>query len=220
MTEVSGPVNVWRYVRSGAVAGAISVFTFTLIHYLVISNIWSMLIIMMIAGVLCGSCLAWSYAVVVERPSAGSWIGYNGLYVVMFVLLGIASVLVFEPVTTIPALLLVDEPPNELFMTAMPMTVVFTLGVAFVLSLVFSRSWRGYGAILLTSVVLVLFLGLNVSVLGLVNIPRGALYLVAELFTLIFALGAVYVAAFMALEWKSLVRSDLSADQSRSHREI
>ena len=69
-------MNGWRSVRSGAIAGAASVLAFTLIHDLWISDIWSMFVVMGVAGVLCGICLAWSYAVVVERPSLGSWVGY------------------------------------------------------------------------------------------------------------------------------------------------
>ena len=52
---------------------------------------------------------------------------------------------------------------------------------------------------------LVLLLGLNVSAIGLVTIPRGSLYLVLEMFGLILALNVVYVAVFFVLERKSLV---------------
>jgi hypothetical protein len=52
---------------------------------------------------------------------------------------------------------------------AMPMTVGFTLAIAIVLNLIYGCSWRGFGVLLLTSSVLVLFLGLNVSVIGLVH---------------------------------------------------
>ena len=69
----------------------------------------------------------------------------------------------------------------------------------------YGRSWLHYGASLLTCILLVLLLGLNVSVIGLVSIPGNSLYLIAELFGLIFAINIVYVAAFIALERKSLV---------------
>jgi hypothetical protein len=72
-------------------------------------------------------------------------------------------------------------------------------------SLLYGRSWLRFGAILLTCTVLVLALGLNVSVIGLVYIPRGSLYLVLELLGLILAINVVYVAVFIALERKSLV---------------
>ena len=48
-------------------------------------------------------------------------------------------------------------------------------------------------------------INVNVSVIGLVYIPRGSLYLVLELLGLILAINVVYVAVFIALERKSLV---------------
>jgi hypothetical protein len=196
---------MWSYIRSGAVAGALSAFAFAIIHDVFISDIWFSLVLMMVAAAVCGVCLGWSYGLLVQAPSTRSWLRYNALYVGMFVLLGAASVLVFEPVTTIAALVVANEPPDELIRQAMPMTVVFTLATAALLSLLYGRSWTHFGAILLTCTVLVLALGLNVSVIGLVYIPRGSLYLVAELFGLILAINVVYVAAFIALERKSLL---------------
>ena len=200
--------NLWSYVRSGAVAGAVSAFAFAIIHHLFISDIWFSLIVMMVAGAVCGLCVGWTYGLLFEAPSTGSWVRYNMLYVAMFVLLGAASVLVYEPVTTIAALIEANEPPDELFRQALPMTVGFTLATAILVSLLYGRSWPHYGAILLTCTMLILLLGLNVSAIGLVYIPSGSVYLVVELFGLILAINMVYVAVFMALERKSLVRGN------------
>jgi hypothetical protein len=186
-------------------AGALSAFAFAIIHHVFISDIWFSLMIMMVAAAVCGVFVGLSYGLLVEAPSTGSWLRYNMVYVAMFVLLGAASVLVYELVTTIAALVAANEPPGELIRQAMPMTVLFTLATAALVSLLYGRSWSRFGAILLTCTVLVLALGLNVSVIGLVYIPRGSLYLVAELFGLILAINVVYVAVFMALERKSLV---------------
>jgi hypothetical protein len=194
------------------VAGALSAFAFAIIHHVFISDIWFSLILMMAAGAVCGLCIGWSYGLLVEVPSTGSWLRYNMLYVAMFVLLGAASVLVYEPVTTIAALIEANEPPDELFRQAMPMTVVFTLAAAVLVSLLYGRSWPRFGAILLTCTVLVLLLGLNVSAIGLVYIPRGSLFLVVELFGLILAINAVYVAVFIVLERKSLVTGGVVED--------
>ena len=87
------------------------------------------------------------------------------------------------------------------------MTAAFTIATSVILSLFYRRGWRGFGAILLACTVLVAFLGLNVSIIGLVNIPRSALYLVAELFALVLSIGSVYAALFAVLERKSFVRS-------------
>lgn len=126
------------------------------------------------------------------------------LYVFMFALLGAASVFVYEPVTTIAALIEANEPPNQLFGQALPMTIVFTLGTSILVSLLYGRRWKHFGAILMTCSVLVMLLGLNVSVIGLVFIPSGSIYLVAELFGLILAINLVYVAVFFVLELKGL----------------
>ncbi|MFW6097767.1 MAG: hypothetical protein ACOC9Z_06810 [Chloroflexota bacterium] len=48
----------------------------------------------------------------------------------------------------------------------------------------------------------------NISALGLVSIPRGSFYLVAEFLGLVVLLGAVYAAAFLALEWSSFVTNN------------
>lgn len=207
MTELAASVSVRSYLRSGAIAGALSAISFAFIHALVISNIWSSIAFMMGAGALCGLCLAWSYAVVVTRPSIGSWIRYNALFVALLAILGLISVLLFEPVTTITALLQQDGPPTDLFKQALPLTAAFTITMAIILSLLYRRDWQGFGAALLATTVLVMLLGLNVSIMGLVDIPRSFFYLIPELFGLIFALGSVYTALFAALERKNLIHT-------------
>ena len=122
----------------------------------------------------------------------------------MLALLGLTSSLVFEPITTIAALLQLDAPPATLFRQALPMTAAFTIATAIVLSLIYRGGWRGFAASLLASTVLVTFLGLNVSIIGLVDISRGSLYRILELFGLIFAIGLVYTALFAVFEWKNL----------------
>jgi hypothetical protein len=82
----------------------------------------------------------------------------------------------------------------------MPMTAVFTLGMAAIITLLYGRSWVKFASVLLTCIVLVALLGLNVSVIGLVSIPLGSFYLIVEMFGLIVALNVVYVAVFMVLE--------------------
>lgn len=197
-----------HYLRSGAIAGATSAFSFAVIHHIFISNICFSLVMMMGAGAVCGLCMAWSYALLTEVPSIGNWLRYNVLYVVILALLGVASVLIFEPVTTIAALINAGGPPDELIGQALPMTALFTGVAAIVVSLLYGPSWSRFGAILLTCTVLVLLLGLNVSAIGLVFIPRGSLTLVIELFGLILAINVVYAAVFTAFERRSLLKSN------------
>ena len=178
----------------------LSTLVFTVIHQVLISSIWFALGPMLLAGVLCGACLAWSYALVVPTITLRSWVRYNVLYLVMFVVLGITSLAAFEPVTTIAALLAANQPPNELIGRALPMTGVFTLGITAIFSYFYRTNWRGVGGILLTAVTLVLLLGLNISTLGLVEVPRASLGVLLEVFGLLLAIFGVYAAVVVLLE--------------------
>jgi len=189
-----------RFVLSGALAGAISTLVFTIIHDIFISDIWFMLTPMLLAGALCGGLVSWSYGLLVSSNSLRNWLGYNLIYVVLFCLLGVASVLLFEPVTTMAAVVTLNGPPTDLINQAMPMTVAFTFGMAILITMLYGPSWVKFGSVLLTCIVLVALLGLNVSAIGLVSIPVGSLYLIFELFGLIAALNLVYAVVFIPLE--------------------
>jgi hypothetical protein len=52
-----------------------------------------------------------------------------------------------------------------------------------------------------TTLAVVLFLGLNVSILGLVSVPNALLYVLAEVLALIMVLGLVY-AGSLAFIWR------------------
>ena len=193
-------------VRSGAVAGAVSVLVFTIVHDLLISDIWFSLGMMMVAGVLCGLCVGWSYTVVETKPSLGGWLRYNLLYVATLALLGAASVVAFEPETTMAALIAANGPPEALIGQAMPLTAAFTLAAALLITALYGPSRARFGAVLPTCILIVLLLGLNVSAIGLVSIPRGSLYLVGEMFGLILTINLVYAGTFVALERAYLLR--------------
>ncbi len=188
-----------RFAVTGAVAGAASTFVFTIVHDIFISNIWPMFVIMAMTGALCGACVSWSYGLLGKRPSWRSWLLYNLIYDGMLILLGLVSVLLFEPMTTIAAVSASGGMPTDLLTQSMPMATLFTLLMAIVITLGYGRSWAKFGAVLVTSVLLVLLLGHNVFIIGLVDIPRGSLYLVMEMFGLIILLNLVYVILFVVL---------------------
>jgi hypothetical protein len=193
-----------HWLTSGAMAGATSAFLFTIIHAIFITGIWSMLAFLLLAGALCGACLGWCYSLMVRRPSLKSWLAYNLLFDAMLVLLGLTSVLIFKPVTTMAELIALNGPPEALISQALPMTAVFTLIMAAIISLIYGFTWSRLGAALLTSATLVSLLGLNVSVIGLVAIPRGSWYLVGEMLALILVLNAALVIVFATLERRQL----------------
>lgn len=188
-----------QYTLAGAIAGLVSTIVFTIVHEVFISDIWFMLLPMSVAGAICGASIGWSFALLVDVSTVGGWSKYNLLYVLMFFLLGLVSSLVFEPVTTIAALIAANGPPDELIRQALPMTALFTLSMAIVVTLLYGRDWSRFGATLLTCSVLVLLLGLNISTIGLVTIPRGSFYLVLEMFGLILLLDLVYALVFAVL---------------------
>jgi hypothetical protein len=180
------------FIGSGALAGALAAFGFTALHQLLINPIWFALPAMLVAGAICGICLSWSYTLVVSTFAVRTWLQYNLFYLVMFIALGLTSLVAFEPVTTIAALLQTNEPPRALMGRALPVTGLFILGTAVLLSLVYRPGWRGAGGLLVTSTVLVVMLGLNISILGLVEVPRAALGVLGEVLLLLLALGAIY----------------------------
>jgi hypothetical protein len=195
-----------RFLLSGMIAGAASTVVFTAIHHLFISNIWFSLLPMLIAGALCGLCLAWSYGRLFRPPSIPTWLLYNLVYIGLFFLLGILSILIFEPVVTIPQLIVANEPPDELIRQAMPLTIGLILGSAALITILWGRNLVDVAAILLTCTVLIILLGLNVSVLGLVYLPGSAISLIAKMFGLILLLNLVYLATFLLLEREIYLR--------------
>jgi hypothetical protein len=195
-------------VGPGAAAGALAALTFAAVHALWITDIWFSLVPMMIAGAACGATIGWSYGRLFE-PSIRTWLGYNASYVIALAVLGLVSVAAFEPRTTMAELLTLDGPPADLIGDAFPLTIVFTLGTAVVLSVLFGRTLAAFGAILVTSTVLVALLGLDVSVIGLIRIPTSSLYLVVELAGLIVVLAGSFAAVVIVLAWDELgARSD------------
>ncbi len=191
-----------RAASLGALAGGVSTIVFTIVHDLLISNIWFMLLPMLVAGALCGALLSWSYGLLVAAPSGRSWLAYNLIHLGLLILLGLVSLLLLEPVTTMAALAASGEMPGDLFGQALPMTAVYTVLMAGLITMGYGYSWKKFGAVLLTSVTLVLLLGHNVFILGLIDIPRGSFYLVGKMFGLIILLDGVYMVVFALLAWR------------------
>jgi hypothetical protein len=179
-----------------------SAAAFAVVHALLISPIWFSLPMLIAAGAICGFCLGWTFGLLFENPSLGSWFRYNVLFVGLLASIAIVSELVYEPVITIAEVL--NGPPGHLYLRAMPVTILTTLAISAIVFKLYGRTLEHFVSILVTSSVLVLLLGMNVSLMGLVFVPTEALYLVAENFGLILALGLVYFLVFAGLEWKGL----------------
>ena len=206
MMSDRGTASNGSFVAVGAVAGALSAFIFTVVHQLVISSIWFALPAMLAAGALCGSCLAWSYLSVTHTLSVSTWLRYNLLYLVIFLAIGAVSVVVFDPITTIAALLQTNEPPRELIGRALPMTGAFTVVSAVGLSVLYRPSWFGILTLFVTTAVLVLLLGLNISILGFVDVASGQVLVLAETFGLLVVLAGVYMVSVLVFARDRLYR--------------
>lgn len=208
-TPASAEPGRVRLAVPGGVAGALSALAFAVVHALWITDIWFSLVPMMVAGAVCGATIGWSYGRLFE-PSIRTWLLYNASYVIALAVLGMVSVAAFEPRTTMAELLALDGPPTDLIGDAFPLTVVFTLGTAVVLSVLFGRRLAAFGAILVTCTVLNALLGLDVSVIGLIRIPTESLYLVVELAGLVVVLAGSFAAVVIVLAWGELgARSDV-----------
>jgi hypothetical protein len=197
-------------VAPGAASGALAALAFAAVHALWITDIWFSLLPMMIAGALCGATIAWSYGRLFE-PSIRTWLGYNASYVIALAVLGLVSLAVFEPRTTMAEVLTLDGPPLDLIADAIPLTIAFTIATALILGAMFGRTPAAFGTILVTTSVLVVLLGLDVSVIGMIRIPIESLYLVVELAGLIVVLAGSFAAVVIVLAWGQLnTRSEAS----------
>lgn len=191
-------------VRSGAVAGLLTVVAFAALHQVLISDIWFSIFPMALAGAVCGGSLAWTYASLFPRREPGSWFGYVGVYLALLLLLGAASVALLDPVASMAELITANEPPGPLIAEAMPLTVGYSLAATVVLSRMWGRTLRAFGSIALTTALLVALLGLNVSVLGLVEMSGEAVPVLGEFFGLLALIMLGYGALFAALERRGL----------------
>lgn len=185
---------------AGIVAGIVATLVFTIIHGLMISQIWFMIIPMLVAGAICGLFLSLSYELLVDHPSAMGWLRYNLLYIMLLFLLGPLSLLLFEPKMTIPEL--VSSPnglPDALFRDVLSLVTVYTPLMALVITVLHGRRWAGYGVVLVTCAVLVFLLGLNIAPLGLVFLTDGWVRMLLELVGLIVALNLGYVIVYLRI---------------------
>ncbi len=188
----------------GALAGTVSAWSFAYIHGVFISDIWFSLPALLIAGAICGLCLGWTYGLLFQEPSLRTWLEYNALWVGMFVLIGLVSVVVFKPSMTLAEVMASEALPETLIWQALPVTIGSILIMAAVLSKRFAHTWLQVAAIFSTCTILVVVLGLNVAAMGLIAIPRNSMYMILELAGLILALNGVFALAFAGLGWRLL----------------
>ncbi|NNL47728.1 MAG: hypothetical protein HKO76_05130 [Acidimicrobiia bacterium] len=101
-------------------------------------------------------------------------------------------------------LIAANEPPSDLIAQALPLTVVFIVGVAALPSLLWGRGAKALASNTATALLLVLLLGLNVSVLGLVDMSGGSVSVVVEFLALLVVIMVGFGLAFQLLEDRGL----------------
>jgi hypothetical protein len=193
-----------RILLSGVIAGAATSFGFAGLHHLLISDIWFSLVPMMVAGALCGLCLAWSYRVLFERPTRSGWLRYNLEFVVLFILLGGVSFLLYEPVYTLPGLSAGLESADALLRQALSLSAMFGIVAGAAISLVRGRTAQKATAIIVTCLALTVLLGHNAAILGLVHMTKEMVPVLAEFYGLTAAIMVGNAGLFMVLERRGL----------------
>jgi len=186
-------------VARGAAAGVIATALFMIVHAYAILPIWEMTVPMMIAGAVCGVCIAWSYVRASDERTAARWFAFNGAYLLTLVALGVVSLLKLEPSWTFAELNTDNPPIGELLAQATPLMIGFTVIGAIPIWLTFTRRWSALPPILLTEAVLVLLLGHNVAIIGLVDLTAEGWSFVGLMFALVIFLGTAYAAIYAVL---------------------
>jgi hypothetical protein len=190
---------LYKYTFLGTAAGGIATLVFTWVHEVTISNIWNTFPIMLMAGALCGTLIAWSHFILVKQVNVVSWLMYNLIYFLMFVLLSVLSVLIYDPVTTVAEVIALNQAPTHLISRVIPLMVVFLVSMTLIIGFLFKATGKSHLAVLVTCFVLIIFLGTNVAVLGLVEVPKTSYYLIVNFFGLQLVLVITYAISFWIL---------------------
>jgi len=185
---------------AGAAAGVVATTVFTIAPHLFISPIWWAFPFMAVASAACGASLVWCYSRLVDSGTTFSWAIFVGLFTSMFGLLALASSIVYEPIITMAEVVESTGGNPIPIGESMGLMVVFTLGWAGFLSVFYRRGWRGFAAALVATAILMLILGVNVSTMGLVEIPTTGWVLVLEFFGYLGALGVSFGLSYRFIE--------------------
>jgi len=194
----ASPSAKWQ-IGTGAAAGALATLVFMVVHHILIMPIWFMVVPMLAAGAICGLTIAWSYLTAVDLPSTGRWFALNGAYLLTMFALGIVSLIGFEPAWTFAELNVEDPPIGELFSRALPLMIGFSLVGALPIWVTFGRKRSAFVPIIVTEAVLVLLLGHNVAIIGLVDLTTDGWSLVWIMFGLVAFLAAANALTYLGL---------------------
>ena len=155
----------------GAAAGVLATLAFTVLHDLWISDIWATFAPMLMAGALSGLSLAWSYSTVPGADSPRRWLGYNAVHVGLLLTLGVVSLAVLDPIMSMAEIMASADPLGDVLPSAVPLMVAAVVVGTGVVWMAYGRRPRSLAPMLVTQAMLVFFIGHNLAILGLVDIP-------------------------------------------------
>lgn len=184
---------------TGALSGMLSTLVFIVVHDLTISDIWFMAMPMVVAGAASGAAIAGTYARLGVCRTAAGWVGFNAWMVALLGTLGGVSLLVYEPVTTMAAVMAVSGPVDRLILQALPLTGAFVVVATLLTGRLYARNRSDHPRILATITLVTALLGPNLSVLGMVDFDGSSVAPVLAFFGLAGLLASVYTLAFVAL---------------------
>lgn len=104
-----------------------------------------------------------------------------------------------------------------MYTTALPLTVAFTLIFSFLMSLMFATKIKQFLLIIITNIIMMVALGINVSILGLVYTNKTSFELIMEVTGLIVLIMGTFSFGFL-LFGKKIFLSSFDTRQYRSRR--
>jgi hypothetical protein len=192
----------------GALSGVVVVFGFTVVHYVLISDIWFNVGPMLFAGALCGFCITWSYRKGVTDHSTAAWFRYASLYAVEMIALGGVSLVALRPQFTMAELLVAEDAFERLMPPAVPLMGAAIVAGTILVWLYCGRRWAALVPILVTQVLLVLLLCHQFAFLGLVEASSALVVVFAEFGVFTVGLAAAFCVSVM---WSTMALEQVRA---------
>ena len=181
----------------GALSGVVVVLGFTVVHDIFISDIWFNVGPMLVAGALCGFCIAWSYREGVPDHSTTAWFRYASLYAVWMIALGAVSLAVLQPRFTMTELMAADDAFERLMPPSVPLMMGAIAVGTILVWFYYGRRRAALAPILVTQVLLVFLLGHQFAFLGLVESSSALLVVFGEFAVFTVGLSAAFCLGVM-----------------------
>ncbi|MHA2503534.1 MAG: hypothetical protein ACXAE3_11770 [Candidatus Kariarchaeaceae archaeon] len=186
----------------GIITGLLACIVFNIFHQITISNIWNMSAFMLPVSALAGFTLLSSYGVLYGDFVTFTFSIYIVYHTLSLTALSLVSVIVFTPRYN-SATVINDTggaPPPQMIRDAFPLTIAWMLVSTIVIVLLVNPTLVGFLSTLAASATLFLTLGLNLSILGLVELEPQHRYLVHKFLAMNVGLGLSFLVIYLPLD--------------------